>query len=105
MRNVLISTLIISLFFVGWSTLYAQATDRVTELEKQVEDEKKKIFSSGCTYWNEPSMLLISLCTLVFGIIVIGIMANLIKRGKDPEMLLRAFGTPLIIISCGSWLH
>jgi hypothetical protein len=49
--------------------------------------------------WTTESMMTLSLSVLVFGVITYILITYLIRIGKGPELVLRAFGVPLIIVA------
>jgi hypothetical protein len=49
-------------------------------------------------WWSTTEAMTMSASVLVFGVIVIGIIAYLIRIGSNTEELLKVFGTSLIII-------
>ncbi|HXH02673.1 MAG TPA: hypothetical protein VNN09_05065 [Candidatus Competibacteraceae bacterium] len=51
------------------------------------------------TWWSTQNAMTMSASVLVFGIVICGLAAWLIKRGKSSESILRTFGTILIIVS------
>lgn len=54
--------------------------------------------SHADTWWTTTNAMTISATVLVFGLMVIMTIAYLIQRGRNPEELLKIFGTTLIVV-------
>tara|TARA_R110002124_G_scaffold103352_2_gene252315 strand:+ start:160 stop:552 length:393 start_codon:yes stop_codon:yes gene_type:complete len=82
--------------------------DEIAALEAKIETAKtmvsEPIVDSTATVTAAAdaalqSSFLLSCSILIFGLVVLFLIGYLIKVGKDPEDLLRSFGTVLIIIA------
>jgi len=82
--------------------------DEITALESEIANAKISITESipdsaeaimNATETAFQSSLYLSYSLLFFGLVVLFLIGYLIKVGKDPEALLRSFGTILIIIA------
>ena len=49
--------------------------------------------------WSPTLVIILSMGVLLFGVIVIGIMAFLIFKNRHPHFVLRAFSVPLIVVA------
>lgn len=82
--------------------------DEIAELEAKIEAAKNMVSEpivdsavavNTATEAALQSSFILSCALLAFGLVVLFLIGYLIKVGKDPEDLLRSFGTVLIIIA------
>ncbi len=82
--------------------------DKISELEAKIAEGKAVVSEpiiesatsvSAATEVALQSSFYLSSSLLVFGLVVLLLIGYLINKGKDPEALLRSFGTILIIIA------
>ncbi len=84
--------------------LEAQTKDidlHLSKVEQLSNDTKQTMIhpNKEKMYWSEPTMLTMSLSILGFGVVIIFLISYLISKGKDSELLVKAFGIPLIIVA------
>ncbi len=75
------------------AALVQKTTGDVTAVQEKISA------GAGEAVWDSTLVLTLSLSILCFGLIVLGIMAYLIVKDRDPRAVLRAFGVPLIIVA------
>lgn len=72
----------------------AEAKNNITastsEIETPIVTHNDFVFDDG---------LFLSISILTFSLLVFGLMTYLIKQGKEPEIILKTFGSILIIVS------
>lgn len=79
--------------------------DKIQQLKKEISEAKLQLAStttdnaSPLTWWSVNDAMTISAAVLIFGLIISLTIGYLLAKGKQPEHLLRTFGTILIIIS------
>lgn len=73
-----------------------QADEKIETLKTSVTLNSRGLMNDS--WWSATNAMTISSVILVFGLIVIVMASGLIKNGKEPEAILRVFGTILIII-------
>lgn len=77
----------------------------IQDLQAKIESLEKNIQpminpnDDGNFWWSATNAMTISASVLIMGAFVIVMLGYLISKGRQPEPLLRAFGTILIIIS------
>jgi len=83
---------------------------RLNELERQlqVSDAKVQTLSTAGsaqspkslpTWWSVADAMTISAAVLVFAVFVLSLTAYVIRAGRNPEAVLRVFGTILIVLA------
>lgn len=70
----------------------------IERLSRELESTSTVTAVPESTWWSTTNAMTISTTVLAFGVIVILTIAYLIQRGRDPDQLLKIFGTTLIVV-------
>jgi hypothetical protein len=76
-----------------------QLSEKITSLKDKASGIR--LPGEGCLTqpWTPEMVMLISLSILIFGLLVLSIMAWLVIKGKDADQILRVCALPLIIVA------
>ena len=80
--------------------------EKLKQVEAQIAQQTKVVASSteppkgagSVSWWTTTSAMTISSVVLAFGLIVVCLATYLIRVGKEGEVILRVFGTTLVVV-------
>ena len=82
-------------------------SQQIAQLSQEVKQASTEVLTATTAsdtayaenpWWSVKNAMTISVAVLAFGLMVIFTIAYLIQRGRDPEQLLKIFGTTLILV-------